>query len=637
MLANSLSAPFPWFGGKRKVAAEVWSRFGTVANYVEPFFGSGAVMLGRPAPVVGNETINDLDGYVCLAPATRLLTADLQWSEAGAVAVGDRLLGFDEENPGMARGGLRAPTAYRRWRHSTVTAVRRVVKPSWRLTFDDGTVVVASEDHLWLIGSHRSGGRGWRWGATRDLVANRDTQCSWVLKVAPVVEVEQSRDAGWLAGFFDGEGHLTCNGSGWHLGASQNEGTVLARALGLLRERGFDVSVSDREKCRVLRINGGRSETLRFLMLARPNRLIEHLDKKIAAGGVSLYARDHHAVGLIAKEFLGDRDVVAIETDTHTFIAEGLASHNCNFWRSVKLSPKATAEYADNPVNENDLHARHVWLLQRRETLQSHLDGDPEWHDPQIAGWWVWGIACWIGSGFCSGNGPWWINEAGQLVHLGDNGDNGRGVNRKLVHLGDNGDNGDNGPGVKRQRVHLGKQQGVNRKLVHLGDNGRGVNRQLVHLGDNGQGEPQARLGPWFAALAARLRNVRVCSGDWSRICGPSVTFKQGLTGVFLDPPYADTAERTSDLYREDSEDVAHAVRDWAVANGDNPLLRIALCGYEGEHEMPPSWSVHSWSAGDGYGGQAQVEERSGNGKRERIWFSPACLAKRQGSLFDRE
>ena len=319
MQPNSLPAPFPWFGGKRKVAAEVWSRFGAVANYVEPFFGSGAVLLGRPTPIAGNETINDLDGYVA------------------------------------------------------------------------------------------------------------------------------------------------------------------------------------------------------------------------------------------------------------------------NFWRSVKMSPDALAEHADNPVNENDLHARHVWLLQRRETLQSHLDGDPEWHDPQIAGWWVWGIACWIGSGFCSGKGPWWINEARQLVHLG---------------------------------------------------NGRGVNRKLVHLGDNGQGvEPQARLAPWFNALAERLRNVRVCSGDWSRVCGPSVTFRHGLTGVFLDPPYADTAERRSGLYREDSEQVAHAVRDWAVANGDNPLLRIALCGYEGEHEMPPSWSVHSWSAGEGSG--AQADERSENGKRERIWFSPACSAKRQAYLFD--
>ena len=40
---NALQAPFVWFGGKRKVAAEVWDARGDVDNYVEPFCGSLAV------------------------------------------------------------------------------------------------------------------------------------------------------------------------------------------------------------------------------------------------------------------------------------------------------------------------------------------------------------------------------------------------------------------------------------------------------------------------------------------------------------------------------------------------------------------------------------------------------------------
>ncbi|KKM69533.1 hypothetical protein LCGC14_1449830, partial [marine sediment metagenome] len=43
-----LKAPFPWFGGKRRVADKVWERFGDVPNYVEPFAGSLAVLLERP-------------------------------------------------------------------------------------------------------------------------------------------------------------------------------------------------------------------------------------------------------------------------------------------------------------------------------------------------------------------------------------------------------------------------------------------------------------------------------------------------------------------------------------------------------------------------------------------------------------
>ena len=72
---SELQAPFPYFGGKRTVADLVWERFGDVPNYVEPFAGSLAVLLGRPHwdPDEGvwrtnernrTETINDLDGSV---------------------------------------------------------------------------------------------------------------------------------------------------------------------------------------------------------------------------------------------------------------------------------------------------------------------------------------------------------------------------------------------------------------------------------------------------------------------------------------------------------------------------------------------------------------------------------------------
>lgn len=248
-----------------------------------------------------------------------------------------------------------------------------------------------------------------------------------------------------------------------------------------------------------------------------------------------------------------------------------------NAWRAIKLDPKGVAEHADNPVNENDLHARHVWLLSRRDSLASQLEGDPEYFDPKIAGWWIWGICCWIGSGWCSGKGPW-KTEDGSLVNTS-------------------------------QRPHLGNA-------------GQGVNRQRPHLGDAGRGE---RIYEYMHSLSERLAGVRVCCGDWRRVLGDSPTTKLGITAVFLDPPYADTAERTTDLYAEDSLSIAHDVRRWAIEHQDDPKLRIALCGYEGEHVMPVSWECVPWKAHGGYGNQGQIVGRA-NAKRERVWFSPACL-----------
>ncbi len=78
---------------------------------------------------------------------------------------------------------------------------------------------------------------------------------------------------------------------------------------------------------------------------------------------------------------------------------------------------------------------------------------------------------------------------------------------------------------------------------------------------------------------------------------------------------------------------MAHQVREWALEHGDNQKLRIALCGYEGEHQMPTGWECIEWKAAGGYASSAGNNE---NSTRERIWFSPHCFpARRQGGLFD--
>jgi hypothetical protein len=70
-----------------------------------------------------------------------------------------------------------------------------------------------------------------------------------------------------------------------------------------------------------------------------------------------------------------------------------------NFWRALAADPQAVAAHADWPVNEADLTARHLWLVNTgRERIASML-ADPDFYDPQVAGWWVWGINSWIGAG----------------------------------------------------------------------------------------------------------------------------------------------------------------------------------------------------------------------------------------------
>jgi DNA adenine methylase len=135
--------------------------------------------------------------------------------------------------------------------------------------------------------------------------------------------------------------------------------------------------------------------------------------------------------------------------------------------------------------------------------------------------------------------------------------------------------------------------------------------------------------------LQGRLRPARVVCGSWERVVhGPMVLGNiPGVHGVFLDPPYA-LDLRNDGCYAIDAPDVACACAAWAREHGDNPRIRIALCGFEGEHAMP-GWTAVPWRTQGGYAHTSDAETRGKeNAKRETIWFSPHCLQARQASLF---
>ncbi|MFA5262209.1 MAG: DNA adenine methylase [Opitutaceae bacterium] len=280
-----------------------------------------------------------------------------------------------------------------------------------------------------------------------------------------------------------------------------------------------------------------------------------------------------------------------------------------NFWRAVQQDPEAVAMHCDWPVNEADLVARHAWLRRNRKRHERKIKTDPYYFDAKIAGWWVWGASQWLGSGWCF--------------------DDGAKSPEKIPNLGDG------GAGVHRRSFGLELQaEDVGVKVPKLGG-GEGVHRAGIKS-----------LVAYFEKLAMRLRRVRVCSGEWYRVCGGKSGdamahfFACGKTcGIFLDPPYTSAADRTMGVYSNDSGDVGHDAHRWAMAHGDDPRLRIALCGYEGEYDIPDSWECVEWKAVGGYGlirkGKDRKKSKSReNAMRERVWFSPHCLVQSRLSAF---
>ena len=268
-----------------------------------------------------------------------------------------------------------------------------------------------------------------------------------------------------------------------------------------------------------------------------------------------------------AAMLLGAPEGKRVETinDADGFVA--------NFWRAVANDAESVAEHADWPCNEADLFARHSWLVRGKQSLLDSLHSDPNWHDAKITGWWCWGLCNWIGSGWCSGTGPW-IHDGARLVD----------------------------------------------------------SRQLPHL-SAGQGR-SAYIREWFAALQERMRNVRVACGDWSRVVTDSVTTRHGLTGVFLDPPY--TMGAMDYAAGGVGGALADAVLTWCLHAGRDKNLRIVLCGHAGEHDalLAAGWHTRTWCARKGY---ALTDEARANSASETLWCSPHCVpfAKTQVGLFD--
>lgn len=297
------------------------------------------------------------------------------------------------------------------------------------------------------------------------------------------------------------------------------------------------------------------------------------------------------------EPFFGSGAVLLRRPDNHNHrlaTVNDIDGYVANFWRAVSKDPDAVAHHADWPVSEVDLQARALYLANFRAPLEALLRGDADYYDAKIAGWWVWGVCSSIGANFTS-NGPW-----GAVDGVFQKSEEGGGVLRCRPHIGDGG-------------------HGINRKMPHVGDAGRGINRRMPHVGDAGR-ERLEFIKSWFSAIKDALRETRVLSGDWTRAVGSnSVLFPcGGMTAVFFDPPYK--TETRATVYAHDSTNID--LTPWLVEHQDNPKLRIAVCGYDGEYDLP-GWECVKWKS---HGGFSNRNKGNNNASRERIWFSPSCL-----------
>ena len=285
-------------------------------------------------------------------------------------------------------------------------------------------------------------------------------------------------------------------------------------------------------------------------------------------GGKCLVApeinRQFGAIDTRIDAFTGSSSWILASPPVKYEIVNDLDGYVVNYLRAVKYAPDEVARHLDFPRAELELIAYHHYTRDRLPELVSRLGGDPEYYDPVIAARWAYVMAHSLMYEY-KRDGGWSVRD-GRLVY-------------------------ERGTGRIRGSM-------TSRHLL--------LTRLLK----------ERRVFEYITSLSERLRCVQVWWNDFEVVVEKADRSEFGVVGVLLDPPYPRHL-RDYD-YDTDAADVWHRAARWAVSNGDNPRLRIAVCGYndaESDALFPPSWSRFFW-------------RRFGLGRnkdKECVWFSPHC------------
>jgi superfamily II DNA or RNA helicase len=326
----------------------------------------------------------------CVTPETRILTESLLWKPAGDLVEGERLIGFDE-NPVSA-------SFRRRLRPCHVVSTRPIQAEVYRLELSDGTVVRASAEHPWLVMKNPNHPIA-KWCKTEDLAKGpyRKSGGFWLPRFFHPWDVATDFEAGYVAGMFDGEGHLTFkhpsrNGGvtaeshgtgGMRLGYAQLPGACLDAVTSTLDREKVPFRCYPQKPSGVMNlvVSKGVAESLRCLGIFRPRRLLNSFINGFQEGRVDQKFKVKTLLKIERVVSEGIQTVIGMETSTHTYFAEGFGAHNSintlrqSTHRSWRLGQTEEVDVV-YMVYRDTMQELAMSLISRKMRAAELMDGD---------------------------------------------------------------------------------------------------------------------------------------------------------------------------------------------------------------------------------------------------------------------
>ena len=281
------------------------------------------------------ELKNSMTSYAWCTPAeTPILMADLSLRPISEIKEGDEIVGIRMPNNNGKENYRR-----RRLTKTVVHAVSRSRRSVVRITLSSGRVIRCTADHKWMRKS--------RPGRPEYLPARIGSPMIRICdpEIPSPRTMEEARDLGWLAGFFDGEGSVSLmkkqggdfpassciqftQGADRNLPICERFEAILARCgfdFGWQLRYGHSSVNSMQTPKRYYWLRGNDLPMFqRFLHLVRPTKW---RDRMIDGALGTKFAVGYEKVVKIEPD-TNDEDVFGLTTGTGNYVAWGLASQN---------------------------------------------------------------------------------------------------------------------------------------------------------------------------------------------------------------------------------------------------------------------------------------------------------------------
>ena len=248
--------------------------------------------------------------WKCLHEDTPVLMADLSWRALKEVQTGDEVVAFTEDTREDKK---------RTWEIATVVGKKLQRKQCLRVQTIRGSLI-GTPCHK-VLATPRGGRKGW--------YRLDELKPGIYLHFLERWKKSTTYEAGWLAGFADGEGTIRRSlnqQTGAALTIAQKAGPLLTKAHAIAIALGFDVRIHGPEKITPsLYFAGGTRAVFKALGTFHPDRLVHNFVNMLRSRLVSM--RTEKAV-ILSIDDMGEMPVGDIATTAGTFVADGFAVHN---------------------------------------------------------------------------------------------------------------------------------------------------------------------------------------------------------------------------------------------------------------------------------------------------------------------